>query len=401
MTAAISASTFLNGTLHGKDPITDPLVHQSLRDDAAIIDSSVRFINDLLRSMLDLHKAKNEKMSFEYQAVDMKEDIFEPVRSMIYTRDTKFHVNIDCPPSFLVHTDKIRIQQVVLNLARNAAKFVDEGFINLRCVVVDGSVQIYVEDSGPGIPESKRKELFSRFQQSLDRMAQGTGVGLNLCKHLIEAMGGEIYLDESYRSGYKDKLGARIVVNLKRGRDHVKECMITNPAEEDDESTSIEITKEKVNHALPEKCRILFVDDDRILRKQFIRAITRTMPAWETREAASGETALQIVEEEDFDVIFMDQYMTSVEQCMKGTDTIRALRAKGVTSIACGLSANNLKDAFLSAGADTFHLKPFPCREDELRVALQAVLRCRQERADTSSTVGTEVIDESGVSQST
>ena len=59
----------------------------------------------------------------------------------------------------------------------------------------------------------------------------------------------------------------------------------------------------------------------------------------------------------------MDQYMTSVEQSLKGTETTRVLRSKGVQSIICGLSANNLEPAFLDVGADSFRLKPFRARK--------------------------------------
>ena len=66
--------------------------------------------------------------------------------------------------------------------------------------------------------------------------------------------------------------------------------------------------------------------------------------------------------------------MASVEKQMLGTETVRAMRAQGVTSKICGLSANNLEEEFLSAGADSFLLKPFPCEKDELRAELLRVL---------------------------
>jgi CheY-like chemotaxis protein len=129
---------------------------------------------------------------------------------------------------------------------------------------------------------------------------------------------------------------------------------------------------------------VLFVDDDRILRRLAWRSIKKIRPEWNICEAASGEMALQLVTTESFDLIFMDQYMTSAEQAMKGTETVRALRAQGVNSIICGLSANDLESAFLSAGADSFIMKPFPCKEDELRVELGRILQ--PDRVRQSST---------------
>ena len=78
-------------------------------------------------------------------------------------------------------------------------------------------------------------------------------------------------------------------------------------------------------------------------------------------------------EGEKFDIIFLDQYMTSVEKNLLGTETVRGLRSCGVQSLICGLSANDLEDAFLTAGADAFMLKPFPTKPDGLLAELVRV----------------------------
>ena len=66
--------------------------------------------------------------------------------------------------------------------------------------------------------------------------------------------------------------------------------------------------------------------------------------------------------------------MASVEKQLLGTETARALRAKGVQSIICGLSANDMQQQFLDSGADTFMMKPFPCKKDAMAQAFQEVL---------------------------
>ena len=73
--------------------------------------------------------------------------------------------------------------------------------------------------------------------------------------------------------------------------------------------------------------------------------------------------------------------MASVEKQMLGTETVRALRAQGVTSKICGCSANNMEDEFMEAGADCFCLKPFPCEKDELRRELLRILSARKRTA--------------------
>lgn len=385
LAAALSACTFATSIVEGHGLVGEE-AKNSLKEDINIIDFSLRFINDLLRSMLDVHRATDNQMTLEEDSVDILHDIFEPVKSMIYSRDTNFVVLIDCPTDLVVAADRLRLQQVVLNLARNAAKFVEEGFIRLRASVVNGCVCIFIEDSGPGIPLEKREQLFNHFQTSLDTLAQGTGVGLNLCKKLVDLMDGEITLDERYHSGFMDHPGVRIVVNLNKAPEEESSLKgkffdLGHTDIESDTSAGNATDLRAIEGdsiQLPSRLRVLFVDDDRILRRQGSRAILRLMPSWSVREGASGEAALQIVETEGFDLIFMDQYMTSVEQPMKGTETVRALRAKGIESVICGLSANNLGPMFETAGADSFILKPFPCRKEDLLLVLKDLLSKRE-----------------------
>ena len=102
------------------------------------------------------------------------------------------------------------------------------------------------------------------------------------------------------------------------------------------------------------------------------------MPGWKIREASSGETALRLVDDEEFDLLFLDQYMSSAEKQLLGTETARKLRSKGVSeTIICGLSANDMGRPFIKAGADIFLMKPFPCKSDELKSALVDVLHTR------------------------
>jgi signal transduction histidine kinase len=177
-----------------------------------IIETSLNFINDLLRNMLDMHRAASQQLIIDNSHVDILHDILQPVSSMLYRRDCAFEVSIDCPPHLYCYTDRLRLKQIIMNLGRNAAKFVYKGFIRFRVETKggcnsnsgnesggtagaggaaggSGNICIYVEDSGPGIPVTKRGKLFEKFQESLDSQNQGTGIGLCVCKHLVELMG--------------------------------------------------------------------------------------------------------------------------------------------------------------------------------------------------------------------
>lgn len=194
--------------------------------------------------------------------------------------------------------------------------------------------------------------------------------------------GGDIYLDDEYDSGLKDRPGSRFVVDLKQapldtGRDlasYLTRGLDSSNHGDGSESVSNASRPSYANHDLPRKINVLFVDDDAILRKLFARTIRTIAPEWNIREASNGETALKLVGEQEFDLIFMDMYMASVTKQLLGTETVAALRTAGVKCRICGLSANDKAAEFLAAGADVFCFKPFQFEKNALRRELCRIL---------------------------
>lgn len=446
LSAAIAASTFVNasvGQLSRHATEVDGLdkrhaeVLMSVQEDMVIVDQSLHFINELLRSMLDMHRAASHQIRLQVETLSVRDDIFLPVMGMLYRRDEDFSIVMECPGDLCIQGDRVRLQQIILNLAKNSAKFVTKGFIRLRAVAgPSGRVTFFVEDSGPGIPKEKRSNLFRRYQESLDRLNQGTGVGLYLSKKLVDLMGGEIHLDESFLSGLDGLPGTRIVVSMgistkvtadsvptgaslsasltsdefgknqkvpeafgispSLAMDEMHKTMshggfpaLTASSEttdglEDGNTISEAAMSRPRTDPLPDNLNILLVDDDRTLRKLARRCLQRLGPTWKVREASSGEMAIAMLSsvDESFapDIIFMDQYMTTCSsQALKGTETTRQIRAMGVMKpIICGLSANaDVEGSFLNCGANAFWLKPFPCKIDDLRMSLQGLVAMR------------------------
>jgi signal transduction histidine kinase/CheY-like chemotaxis protein len=383
LSAAISATSFVSSMVSETNPLSTADARQSAKEDVQIIEASLHFINDLLRNMLDMHRASSNQLKIDLAPADLLKDVLEPVASMLYHRCADFEVLLDCPQNLVIKTDRLRLKQIVLNLGRNAAKFVEKGFVRLRADLVDGMVQVYVEDSGMGIPLEKRKGLFCKFQESLDSLNQGTGIGLCVCQNLIDLMHGEIVLDEKYESGMEGFPGSRFVIKLNTP------AIVLDSIDLETNDWSMDSTKhtqgESESHKkrcldvgfpkeLPENLSVLFVDDDIMLRKLFSRSIRKLMPSWKLQEASNGETSLKLVDVEYFDLIFMDQYMASADKQLLGTETVRALRAKGVKSRICGLSANDLEKPFLRNGANGFLIKPFPCAKERLTRELLRIL---------------------------
>lgn len=400
LSAAISANEFVSQAINESEPLVSSESKQSVREDVVVIGNSLQYINDLLRSMLDFHCALSNQINISNKHVSIRHDIFDPVASMLYHRGCDFDVLVDCPDELVVLSDPLRLKQVILNLAVNATKFVIRGFVRLRADVIQDVVYLYVEDSGPGIPLDKRDHLFQKFQPSLDSLNQGTGIGLSLCKHLVELMNGRIYLDESYTSDFESFPGCRFIISLKTPPIFLESSRYLDELSSEDDTKlsasgcakagdqALELSTSRRDFSLPENLSVLFVDDDFILRKLFIRSIRRCRPNWVVCEAASGEAALQLVEESEplkpFDAIFLDQYMASAQKQLLGTETVRLLRSKGVKSLICGLSANEIGSQFLEAGADCFSMKPLPCDVDALLFELNRIWSSREKEARSS-----------------
>jgi CheY-like chemotaxis protein len=443
LSSAMSALSFAKAT--AKEKIPDPATQKLLMDDIHITESSLDFINELLRNMLDINRAVQHNIEIHEEPTNLLKDILEPTAAILCNRvgsGVKVEILTDCEPSDLVVvTDQLRLKQIILNLATNATKFVVHGFIRIRAEVKSDSksVQLYVEDTGPGVTPEKMHHLFQeRSQKSFDIMSQGTGVGLYICRYLADLLGAKLSFDKTYDSGVPGCPGARFVLDLQRGPllapfarrendssgesinsaladqsdapsccdvspesasggresktsfcDSIRWSSKSLPENDNDESLStthstipseeekevVELSESQLPPSLPENIKALFVDDDRVLRKLFVRSVCRAAPGWTVEEAGNGEAALELAEETTYDIIFMDNYMPgSIERPLLGTETIQILRDKGVHSKICGVSANEMEKEFLEAGADMFLLKPFPCEKETLRKELFKIL---------------------------
>lgn len=130
--------------------------------------------------MLDLQRAKNGRIKMNNNFTDILRDILEPAAAILCVRGTRVNILTECPQDLFVSIDQLRLKQIILNLAVNSSKFCESGFVRIGAACVDGNVILYVEDSRPGVPIEKRDKLFDSFQDSMDLLSQGTGVGLSV-----------------------------------------------------------------------------------------------------------------------------------------------------------------------------------------------------------------------------
>ena len=117
--AAMAACSFVKSAVNENDPLVDPQKRKDTREDVGVIHNSLQFINDLLRNMLDMHRASHKQLQVNFETIDVFHDILQSTAGMIYQRDSKVKVIVECEPqSLFVSSDCLRLKQVILNLSR-------------------------------------------------------------------------------------------------------------------------------------------------------------------------------------------------------------------------------------------------------------------------------------------
>ncbi|HJX11989.1 MAG TPA: HAMP domain-containing sensor histidine kinase [Dehalococcoidales bacterium] len=159
-----------------------------------------------LAELLDIVKTGSGKLQLQPEPVDMKSLIQGTgVQVSPLLRAKKQNLSIDLPPSLpIIHGDGQRLEQVVLNLLTNAAKFTPEGGnISLKVHREEDGLVVAVKDDGIGIPREEQSRLFKPYSRlSADRQRHpGLGLGLALAKQIVELHGGKIWVDSEPGKG--------------------------------------------------------------------------------------------------------------------------------------------------------------------------------------------------------
>lgn len=170
-----------------------------------IIDRNSTLLTSLLNSILDISSIESGRAKFQIQDIDLVElckDTIAECESANASSGLTFLFKTDML-AFVLRTDMKRVQQVIGHLIGNAVKFTKEGSVTLELAKLeDGAARISVYDTGRGIPADKVEEVFARFVK-LDEYSSGTGLGLSLCRLIVERFGGKIWVDPSYLKGAK------------------------------------------------------------------------------------------------------------------------------------------------------------------------------------------------------
>ena len=156
----------------------------------------------LINDILDFSDFENDNITFNIRPYDAVKLCKEVVETVSASRKLEVELRFDTELSDLVmDTDDARLRQVLINLLVNATKFTKEGSIVLKLEMSDCNTAFFsVTDTGCGIPLEKQDLIFERFEK-LNDFAQGSGLGLSICKLIVTYMKGRLWVDSNYTQG--------------------------------------------------------------------------------------------------------------------------------------------------------------------------------------------------------
>lgn len=167
---------------------------------AEIIQSNNELLQRLIEDVLDISKIESNSMSLRYAEVDVPSLIKEIYNIILLKMLPGVELIVDDCPPLQMETDRNRLTQVLTNLLNNAIKHTAEGEVRFGYRLNETMVCFFVKDTGEGIPSDQIEHIFSRFVQ-LNSWSKGVGLGLAICRGLVDKMGGTIEVTSEVGKG--------------------------------------------------------------------------------------------------------------------------------------------------------------------------------------------------------
>jgi signal transduction histidine kinase/ActR/RegA family two-component response regulator len=308
-------------------------------------------INDILdMSKLDSGKVRLDLRPLQPRAV--VKEVADLLGAQAQSKSLYLDTEVAGDVPAWIYGDATRLKQIITNLVGNALKFTHHGGVRVGLRMTDNGavLECQVQDSGIGIPPDKVGKLFERFSQvdsSINRRYGGTGLGLVICKHLVEAMGGDIGVQSKQHQG--STFTFRIPVSAA-------------PAPAAAASSDGALPK------LSASLRILLVEDNTVNQMLAMGMLQKLGCAADL--ARDGEEAVDKARRIDYDLILMDMQMPRMDG-LTATRVIRDLPLRSQPQIVA-LTANAMesdRQLCLSAGMNDFLAKPFKIGELQAKIA--------------------------------
>ncbi len=320
--------------------------------------SLLRLVNDIL-DFSKIEAGKMELITVDYDLSSLISDLINSVHNRTEDKGLTLELKLDRDIPRHLHGDEMRIRQVISNLLSNAVKYTEKGGIvfSMGYESIDGDagsilLKVSVKDTGIGIKEEDRKKLFEQFvriEEDRNRNIEGTGLGMNITKSLLEMMGSTLEVESTYGEGSVFSFALKQKVTDREPLGDYSEAYRKQLLE-----------KEGYHEKFTAKdARILVVDDNPMNLLVFKSLVKQTGVTVDTGD--SGFEAVTLTSGTKYDMIFLDHMMPEKD----GIETLNEIRndpgnPNRDTPYVC-LTANAIsgaRDMYISAGFDDYLSKP-------------------------------------------
>lgn len=296
----------LQTTLQGDDRKTQKNIRQ-VNDNISIIISEGERLTSLINDVLDIAKMEAGKIDWHMQPLPIEEVLERAIAatlSLFEAKGLKLHRDIEANLPEVVG-DRDRLIQVLINLISNATKFTDEGSITCSVKRIGNEILISIIDTGIGIAEADKDKVFEKFKQVGDTLTdkpKGTGLGLPICKQIVDHHGGRIWVESQLGKGSSFSFSLPITTSVAAELERMDINALVKRLKEHVVTTSM---PPNLAHKT-----VLVVDDDAHIRELLRQELEAE--GYYVREAKDGMDALAEVKREKPDLIILDVMMPQI-----------------------------------------------------------------------------------------
>jgi len=336
-----------------------------------IIDKSSEHLLSLVNQVLEMSKIESGEIILDHVPFRLNkiiEEIYKTMKVKAEQKGLDLIMENDNKHGVILKGDPVRLKQILINLAGNAIKFTDKGYVKIQSCVsnipeTDTEVEIKISDTGVGIPDDHLDTIFDQYKQGDSRITRkfgGTGLGLTISKKYTQMMNGNISVQS------KTGKGTTFTLKFKFERGSEQDMMEDNKI--------IKIVSDQLKNI-----KLLLVDDDSVNR--MLGEVIFKQMGINYDLACDGEEALKKTKKTFYDIILLDIHMPG----LSGMDVTRKIRENEKNNdekktMIVAVTANVIREdikLFLKSGMDDYLLKPF--KENDLINKIYSVLNLKKQ----------------------
>ena len=326
---------------------------QEKQEYVSIIENNNTLLLQLISDILDLSKIEAGTLDFKYSNVNLNA-LMKELECGLLLRVKSDAVKLEFvepAETCIVHTEKNRLSQLMINLVTNAIKFTQKGSIRFGYELRGKELYFYVADTGCGIPKDKQQNIFGRFVK-LNSFAQGTGLGLSICKTLLDHMGGKIGVESEEGQGstfwFTLPYASAVAVDKTRKQENLQPIVVEKG-----------------------KLTILIAEDNASNYKLFesiLKFDYHLIHAWDGREA------VEMFREHNPQIVLMDINMPVMDG-YEATQEIRKYSAKTPIIAVTAFAYASDEQKVMESGFDGYMPKPINAKQ--LKAQLMDIMQKR------------------------